>query len=251
MSTVEKALAVLGLFSETRPLIGVTEAARLLKRDKSTTQRYITDLCNSGFLEKAPGGRGYYLGPAIIRLSMVRDRTNPVAQETTRILSELVKQTGETAHATRFSEDKLWQVSIVETTVKGTRVYVDPAEPLPIHASASGIAFLSASDDAVFTRLLTSELEKYTTETPLNATDLSAVVRAARQDGCAVAAGTFESDVVGQAAAIVGVDGKAIGAVAVASPMSRFNESIRRRNQPHVLRAAALLSELHGAPVSN
>ena len=248
MSTVEKALDVLGLFSETRPLIGVTEAARLLNRDKSTTQRYIADLCNCGFLEKAPSGRGYYLGPAIIRLSMVRDQTNPIAAETAKILGELVELTGETAHASKFAEDKLWQVSILETTVKGTRVYVDPAEPLPIHASASGVAFLSASPTKLVERVMSSDLEIFTEATPRGRDDLSSRVVAARENGCAVLSGTFESDVVGHAAPIVGLDGYAIGAVAVASPTSRFNDDIRCRNQPHLVKAAARLSALYGAP---
>jgi len=60
-----------------------------------------------------------------------------------------VIDTGETAHVSQFQKGDLSEVAIEETTFKGTRVYIDPAELLPLHASTSGIAFLSASPSEI------------------------------------------------------------------------------------------------------
>ena len=73
MSTVDKALEVLNLFSELRPSIGLSQTARLLGRDKSTVQRYLTSLESQGFLEQDALSRAYHLGPAVTRLSHVRE----------------------------------------------------------------------------------------------------------------------------------------------------------------------------------
>ena len=78
MSTVDKALGVLALFSETRMSLGLSEAARLLDWDKATVQRYLASLEGQGFLEKDPLTRAYHLGPAVTRLAAVREITYPI-----------------------------------------------------------------------------------------------------------------------------------------------------------------------------
>ena len=51
MTTVDKALEILDLFSESRPSLGLSEAARLLDRDKASVLRYLAALERQGFLE--------------------------------------------------------------------------------------------------------------------------------------------------------------------------------------------------------
>ena len=93
MSTVDKALEVLGLFSEVRPSIGLSEAARLLQRDKSTVQRYLAALETQGFLEQDALSRAYHLGPAVTRLSVVREITYPIEMAVKNVMAKLVQDT--------------------------------------------------------------------------------------------------------------------------------------------------------------
>lgn len=247
MSTVEKALSVLDLFSENQPRWRTSEIARELRWDKSTVQRYVNGLASRGLLEQDSRDKSYTLGAALTRLAMLRERTNPVAEEVQSILAELVDKTGETAHASEYINGQLMTTAIVETNIRGTRVYIDAAEPLPLHASGSGIAFLSALSDGRAKLLLGAKLQKFTEYTETRKTKILSLVREAAANGFAKNEGTFESDVIGLAAPVLGFDEKAVGAVAVATPAARFNLMVERRIAGDVKNAAVKLSRLYGA----
>lgn len=247
MSTVEKALRVLDLFSENRPRLRTSEIARLLKWDKSTVQRYVSGLTARGLLEQDVRDKSYTLGATLTRLAMLRERTNPVARQIQSILHELVEKSGETAHASELVNGALMTTCIVETQIRGTRVYVDPAEPLPLHASASGIAFMSALGETEIRAYLSGRLRRFTDKTEVRKPAVLARVNTATATGYAKSEGTFESDVVGIACAVLGFDNKPVGAVAVATPGARFNAAFEKKVLGELQRAANRLSRLYGA----
>lgn len=247
MSTVDKALDILELFSEARPAIGLSEAARLLNRDKASTLRYLNALETKGFVEQDPLSRCYHLGPSLARLAMIREVTYPLNKAARNILRKLVADTGETAHLSHFNHDSMSEVAIEETAFRGTRVYIDPAEPLTLHGTASGIAYLSECPEADIARLLARPLARHTDNTLVSLPDILAAVDAARKQGVAISNGTFESDICGIAAPVFGPSGTVCGAVAVATPISRMNAEARARISGHVKAAAALVSQHYGA----
>lgn len=247
MRTVAKALSVLDLFSESQPNLGLSEISRQLGWDKSNVQRYVTDLAASGILEQNQRDKSYFLGPAITRLAMLRDRTHPIAAELRRALVELVDKTGETAHASMLVGNELMTADVVETKIRGTRVYIDPAASLPFHASGSGIALLSRSDQSRVDDLIDSGLEKFTARTPTAKSEVIERINTARRRGYAKMFGSYESDVVGVAAPIVGFDGSAVGAIAVATPTARFDAAVEKKISTSVMSAAEKVSRMHGA----
>ncbi len=247
MSTVEKALRVLDLFSESQPMLRTAEIARLLDWDKSNVKRYVSGLAARGILEQDPRDKSFYLGPALTRLAMLRERTHPVAQELNHHLSELVEITGETAHASHCVDSELVTVALVETKIRGTRVYVDPAEALPFHASGSGIAFLSKTPAERVDELLADKLVRFTGKTPDTRERVNELIKGATKNGYAKAEGSFESDVVGVAAPVVGYDGYAVGALAVATPAARFNRELEETVKDAVVKIATKVSQLYGA----
>lgn len=246
MSTVDKALSLLELFSENRPSAGLSELARLLHWDKSTVQRYVSDLTNRGLLEQDPRDKSYYLGASVSRLAMVREITHPVAAETKKILHDLVDQTGETAHAAEFVNGALSNSAIVNTSIRGTRVYIDPSELLPFHATASGIAFLSASAQTTVSRILARSRKSYTEQTVTDQQQLLRLIERAKAIGFAQSNGSFESDVIGVAAPVLGFDGTAVGSVAVATPSARFTDEAQSTIRAHILKAGVRISKLYG-----
>lgn len=142
---------------------------------------------------------------------------------------------------------RLMTTGIVETKIKGTRVYIDPADALPFHATASGLAFLSASPDARVDEVLGAKLPRFTSNTELDRNKLLGRIEKVRETGYAKASGTFESDVVGIAAAITGFRGDAVGAIAVATPASRFTKDTECATSGHVMKIASQVSRIHGA----
>lgn len=245
MSTIEKALDLLNLFSRTTPSLGLSEIARAAGRDKASTLRHLSALERAGFLDRDTDSRAYRLGPALARLALVRGETYPLA-DARDILSALVAETGETAHLTEYVGGAMSEIAIVETTVRGTRVFIDPAEQLPLHASASGLAWLAASDDAVLDAALTAPLEPVTEATPTDAGAVRALVEAARERGFSVSPGGFELDVTGIGAAVRDARGRPVGAIAVAAPSVRVPEDRVDAIGQAVKRAAAAISARMG-----
>ncbi|MBR9864307.1 MAG: IclR family transcriptional regulator [Rhodobacteraceae bacterium] len=247
MSTVEKALGILDLFHTARPSVGLSEAARLLKRDKATVQRYLSALEAQGFLEQDPLSKAYHLGPAVTRLAAVRNLTYPIEIAAKNVLSDLVAKTGETAHLSHHQKNGLSEIAIVETSIRATRVYIDPAEILPFHATASGIAYLSCLDAPERDEILARALERITNKTPLERESVLALVEQAQAAGHSVMFGTFEADVVGMAAPVFDHTDRVCGSVAVATPMSRFDDRVRDCIALGLNEAAQAISRLYGA----
>lgn len=251
MSTVEKALDILNLFSEDRPSIGLSEAARLLNRDKASVLRYLNALESKGFVEQDTQSRAYSIGPAVVRFATIRDRTYPVSQGARNVLRRMVEETGETAHLSHFAGESLSQIAVEETSARGTRVFVNMAEPLSFHGTASGIAFLSQLPAARARSLLKGRLIAHTDATPTDADEVMERVRHATEDRIAESDGSFDADVYGIAAPVFGASGDVCGAVAVATPAARMDRQLRERIIAAVRKGALDISRQYGARLSD
>jgi DNA-binding IclR family transcriptional regulator len=248
VSTVDKALEVLGLFSERRPSVGLSEAARLLRRDKSTVQRYLASLENQGFLEQDALSRAYHLGPAVTRLSVVREITYPIETAVKNVMTKLVQDTSETVHLSHLQGVGLSSVGVVETAVRNTRVYINPSEILPLHLTASGIAYLAQEPQEKALKLLQQSFAKTSSVEGVTLESASALMRFAKTRGYSVADCTFDYDVVGMAAPVFASSGEPCGAVAVATPKSRFDSETEVRIATFLVPASHKISRIYGAP---
>ena len=245
MSTVDKALEVLSLFSELRPSVGLSEAARLLGRDKSTTQRYLASLEAQGFLEQDALSRAYHLGPAVTRLAAVRELTYPVETAVKNIVKKLVKELGYVS--THVQANGLSSVCVIETTKRNTRVYIDPAEVLPLHLTASGIVYLSQLSRDQADKELKAAFADHMPVTGVTIESAKQLIRAAAASGYSVANATFDYDVVGMAAPLFRASGGACGAISITTPTARFDADAQARNVEFLLPAAEKISRVYGA----
>lgn len=249
MSTVDKALNLLAFFSVQVPERGLSELARDAGLEKATALRLLAALVRADLLEQDPGSRRYRLGPGVLRLARVREATVPVAAIVQPVLDRLAAETGETAHAALAAGPTLVTVGIAAGT-RATRVVLDPAEALPYHATASGLAFLAFAAPEVAERVLASGgFARHTRATPADRAAVAPLVAEARARGWAIADQTYEDDVVGIAAPLLGPSGRATGAIAVATPASRMTEEARERTVAAVLRAAAEVTRGLGGAV--
>lgn len=228
MRTVEKALRLLDLFTETRPSLGLSEVARAAGLDKATAQRMLADLGAAGLLEQDPDSRAWRLGAGLLRLARLREAAFPVASVLNPILARLAEETGETAHASLRAGRDLGTVGVVEST-RSNRVYVEPGLVLPLHATASGIAYCAHARPEVLAEVLARPLPALTAATPTDPARLAAAVAQARAQGWAAADQTLEAEVCGLAVPLFGPDGWAVGALAVATPAARMTPEARAR----------------------
>jgi DNA-binding IclR family transcriptional regulator len=93
VSTADKLLAALSLFTLETPEWTVEAAAEALDVSGSTAYRYFNSLCKVGLLDPISAGR-YVLGPAIIAYDRQLRLLDPLLQVARPVLNQLVKRNG-------------------------------------------------------------------------------------------------------------------------------------------------------------
>ena len=93
MSTAEKVLSALALFTLDAPEWTVEAAAEELDVSTSTAYRYFKSLTTYGFLSSISGGR-YILGPAIIALDWQLKSQDPLIRAARPVMEKLVRRSG-------------------------------------------------------------------------------------------------------------------------------------------------------------
>ncbi len=246
MGTVAKALNLLNLLSPERPQIGLSEYARLAGHDKATTYRLLSQLLDCGFLQQDAASKDYRLGPAVLRLANVRERTMPGRQAALPILDELCATTGETVHLSLLEGWELATIAYRESTSHSTRVYIDEAERLPLHATASGMVVLAFSSAAFVDEALARPLARHTATTITDPAEILGHIEAYGKTGLAKALGSFEADVIGMAAPLFDANASCIGAVAVATPAARMSEELATTIKTALKHASTAIVEQWG-----
>lgn len=244
MTTIDRALALMEHFSQTRPAIGLTQLAQLGGYDKATTRRMLMALVRCGYVEQDPATKEYRLGPAVVRLARVREATFPIGIIVDPVLRRIAEATGETAHFSLVCGGSLATMGLVEST-RAHCVRLGMGEVLPIHATASGIAYLAFAPLGALPEPQT-RLRSYTSKTITDVNKLRSKINAARRDGWATSADGYEEGVFGLAAPVIGANGYAVGAVAIAAPISRINTRIEQQLRTLVVTAGKQISRALG-----
>lgn len=224
MGTITKALEMLNYFSRSAAELGLSDFVRLSGRDKATVHRHLVELAENGFLEQHPDTRAYRLGPAILRLASVREATTPTRSVVLPLVAALADEVGELVHFSLIQGEALSPVAHVDPARHGTQVHFDPAELLPLHATASGLAVLAFGPRGLRDKTLAGALRTHASGTVTSHARLAELVDEIRQNGIARAEKSFDDEVTSQAAAVFGADGVAIGAVSIAVPVGRASE---------------------------
>ncbi|MEM8812779.1 MAG: IclR family transcriptional regulator [Pseudomonadota bacterium] len=247
MRTVDKALKLLDYFSPNQPEWGLSELARESAIDKATTLRLLQALRRNGFVEQNPETKRYLLGPTVLRLARTRETVFPVLAATQPVLAHLAEITGETAHASLAQDTALATIAVAEPK-RAARVFVDPSQPLPYHATASGIAYLAFAGREQRQRVLNDLIfQTFTDQTIGTREALEQAIEDTRARGYGIGEGSFESDVVGIAAPFFDGTGAPVGAVAVASLSGRLGPDEKARTAAAVLTAAVDVTRKLGA----
>lgn len=248
MQTVDKAMTLLGLFSEHLPEVGLSEMSRLAGFDKATTQRLLASLTKHAMLEKHPDTKKYRLGAGLLRLARVRESSYPIKAVVEPLLEGLARETGETAHFSLALGDGLATIGLVESR-RANRVSMEAGELLPFHGTASGLAYLAFAPPAVVEAALHGPLDAFTEMTLTDPATLRSRLEEVRRDGVSKSDQSYEAEVCGIAAPVFERTGTACGAIAVATPTSRMTAEVEAANRAAVRRAAvAITVALGGEP---
>ncbi len=248
MQTVDKALRLLDYFTPQRPEIGLSELARLAGYDKAAARRFLVALKRHDFIDQNPESKRYRLGAAFLHFARVREATLPLASIIEPVLRRLADDTGETSHGSLYSAGLLTNIGICVPN-RATRVHVDPGEPLPLHATASGLAYLAFGPPERVAMAVERGLTPSTSHTITRKKDLKAKLADIAATGVSVSRNSFEDEVTGIAMPFFDGQGLAIGALAVASPSARMTPELQRRITTRLVAAVAEVTRGIGGAV--
>ncbi|MFK5977450.1 MAG: IclR family transcriptional regulator [Rhizobiaceae bacterium] len=251
MGTITKALTLLNNFSSQQPQIGLTEFARLARRDKATVHRHLTALEQNGFVEQDPISKNYRLGPALLRLAAVREHTFPIRDAVISKVTALSDELGELVHVSLLQGDMMSPLLHADTQSHGTRVHFDDGEMLPLHATSSGIAMLSYGPSELLQRVLANPMEIHTSKTITEGKTLCEIVEETRSRGYSYSDQGFEEEVCSFAAPVFDHNQQTVGTVAVALPKSRLTSEKGHEIVMALLKYSEIVSSAFGGVVPN
>lgn len=247
MGTVDKALHLLSFFTVPKPEWGLSDLSRSSGYDKATVLRLLNSLMVGGFVEKDAAAKTFRLGAAVLRLARIREASSPFVSVVKTPADCLSAKIQESVHVCMPERETLATVYVVEPQ-RATRVYVDPSQPLPYHATASGLAFLAfagpATVDATFSRI---DLHAHTEHTITSHAALTERLAQIHEAGYAISTSSFELETVGIASPIFDASGCAIATVAAACLALRMTPELELGIAAAVTGAAIEITRALGA----
>jgi DNA-binding IclR family transcriptional regulator len=235
MGTVGKALDLLDLFTRAEPQLGLSHLARASGLNKATCHRLLTELESRGLLEQTGPAREYRLGPAVLRLSSLREAAVPTREAAMPVLRRLADTTGETAHLSHLVVGRLQTLAYAYASRPGVKVMMEDADILPFHATASGAAILAFGADP-----------KAIVAAAPDPDVLLVRIEATRRNGFAETLSTFEKDVHSFAVPLFDATGACTGALAVAAAAPRMTPALHATITRELALAGAEITHLWG-----
>ena len=185
-STADRALVILGLFTEDRLQISANDVAEALGSARSTAYRYLQTLVAASFLEEAPGG-GFRLGIGVLELARLARRGYGLTAIAQPVMRALADEVGETVLLTRLVDDTVVCIERCEGAKQLVRLSYERGSRLPINAGASALTLLAWLPEKEIRELLGRHgLQRFTERT---LTDVDVLVqrlaeRRLRHDRC-------------------------------------------------------------------
>lgn len=244
---VKRALSLLDLFTESLPEIGLSDAARLSGHDKATVHRLLNTLRESELVEQDPRTKLYRVGPGVLRLARVRERSTPLVSVVQPLLDRITAATGETSHFSLYIGSTLVVVA-TSTSTRPAHVAMNKLESLPLHATASGMAFLAFCPPETTKLVVSRPLSRFTPWTVTDPAAFQVLLRQVRETGFGIADRTYDEEVYGIGVPVMGAPGgNAIGALSVAAPRHRMTEAALGQVKSELSRASTDLQRRTGA----
>lgn len=214
--SVQRAVEILSLLSEDRPVATIAEIVKETGLAKTTVVRMLATLEQNGLLWSTSSG--YTAGPGLWRWAYLARRSWELPAEIRYLMRELGQHTRETVNL--YVVRDLQRVCIAQQQGTQTlRHVVQVGDQLPLWAGASSKALLSDAP--------ASTLERVASMSPYGADhlpDLRAAVERAHEDGFAVSHGEREIGVSAVAVPVVAPSGRVGSALSISGPTARFTD---------------------------
>jgi len=243
-SSAERSLRLLALLANEGRALTLAELAARLGLPKGTAHRICTQLLAAGFLARDVDERSFSVGPALRKLAFDTLNHGVVRGLRHEVLSELVRQVGETCNLTTLDGAQVLYLDRVEAQWP-LRLTLDVGSHVPLHCTASGKLFLASMPqkerDALIDRL---PLERMTANTLVTAEALRAECEAIARGGYSCDREEFIAGLVAVAVPVRDAAGLVRAALAVHAPTARMSMDDALERIDALKAAAARMSGL-------
>jgi DNA-binding IclR family transcriptional regulator len=241
VNTLEKCVRILTLFGEGRPVLAVTEIARLLDLPKSTAYRYVSALKEYGLVEEDARSGGYRLGGKLLELAGTV-RRHGLLEIALPVMERLSLETGETVILAGLHQTK----GICLERVEGhhaLRVSHERGAVFPLHAGTSGKVLLAYLPPAEQEPIIAEGLPRFSETTITDPRKLQAELERIRRQGYAESNGEVIPHTYGLGAPIFASNGRIQAALTVSAPVERLNEKGKKTMVRRIVDAAAEITK--------
>lgn len=237
-----KVMDVLSLFTPSRTVLGVTEAAALLKRPKSTVSRWMNSMADVGFLRRDPKTQQFFLGGRLAAFGELYRHATPIQKSARPMLEWLVEVTGETAIIAVEELGMVLNLDAAESP-RPIRGVGSIGRRLPLHATAAGKTLLAWRGEAVIREVVGASLETLTPNTVATVDALLAELEQVRRNGYSTSDGEFDEHLVAVCAPVLNAAGEVIAAVSIAGPSTRLPKQLLPSLAESVMAAGRRISK--------
>lgn len=244
-SSVLSAIRVLEAVGRQQP-VGLSGLARAVGLPKSTVQRTLLTLAEAGWAQVDATSRWRLTYRAFAVGNQAREGT-PLREVALPVLHELQLATGETVHLAAPDGRDLVLIERLDTAHR-LRAFLPLGHRIPMHASATGQAYLAACPDAAVEEYLAGPLEPSTRWTVTGPGALRARLVQVRARGWSVNPQGLSEGIAAVGAAVRGPDGRPAGALSVSGPTVRMTEDVFDDHGAAAADAARRISRELGAP---
>jgi DNA-binding IclR family transcriptional regulator len=244
IQSVERALAVLKLFGESEPELGVSELARRLSLHKSTVSRLLSTLEAGGFVQQDKRNGRYRLGLQLATLAGLALTQYELRDVARPFLSELAGESGETT--TLSVLDGTDAVNIDQVLAPQPVKHLGwIGRRLPLFCTAAGKPLLASFSAPGLERYLERPLSRFTARTVTNASMVRREMERVRAQGFALAQEEYEAELCAVGAPVRDHRGDVVASITVSGPSYRLStERLLSLGGPVRLVAARISAQL-------
>jgi len=142
MSSADRVIGILGLFTPKQPAWTPAEAAQALKMSRASAYRYFLLLEQAGFVEPVAGHR-YALGPRIVELDRQIRLADPLVQASADEMVKLARETGGIALLCRLHNDRVLCIHQERGPRAPRFVSYERGRAMPLHRGATSKVILA------------------------------------------------------------------------------------------------------------
>ena len=223
LSSVSNALRILKSFSTFQPTQRVSALAESLGLAKSTVSRLCSTLAHEGFVVKDKRTGEYRLGLAVLTLGGIVTNELEIHKEASPVMSNLVTETGESAHLAVL--DGLSTIYIhKEECTHPVRILTHLGRKNPAYCTSSGKVLLAFDEGKLVDEIIDQGLKKYTNKSITDPDQLLRELRWIKEHGYAVSTEELTEGTRSIAAPIRDYTGKVVASINVVGPIQRIRD---------------------------